>query len=114
MKRNLLWLGLVVLALGAAASLSCWRQGTRASEDFPDGATWLCRGCEQGFTTSIESVAAWLDEHPGESMPCPQCRQTNTARAFRCPLPECRQYTFKDPVSDQGRRACPECRGPLP
>ena len=84
--------GLVVLALALlAGSVFAYRHFSREqrqSQDFPEGAHWLCSRCNQGFTVTLVEVNQWASSDPTGGYPCPKCKATETARI-------CPQRTWK-------------------
>lgn len=109
----------VVLAL-AGAGVLLWRSLASISDtnpDAPNGTLWLCLRpeCGREFTLSTNDLAAFYDQHPDGSPPCPACTKAETTRAVRCD--GCGK-TFVPPhrswPSTKGQApACPHCGKPI-
>lgn len=110
--------GLALLALALlAGSVLLYRSFTteqRQSQDFPDGAHWLCFKCNQGFTVSLAQVNQWANNEPVGGHPCAKCKSTETTRAKRCPLPGCGKYYVERNLVIEEKVCCPVCKNPLP
>jgi len=110
--------GLALLALALlAASVFAYRHFSREqrqSQDFPEGAHWLCFKCKQGFTVTLVEVSHWANSEPVGGYPCPKCKATETARAKKCPLSECGKFYVERNLVIDEKVCCPICRKPLP
>jgi len=110
MKTREISLSCLALTVVAIAGIGLWRgsTGQKASDDFPEGTSWLCLSARHEFVMSIDQLGKWYSKHTNDPS-CPTCGASETARALRCTSRKCRRF-FLEPVMIQDRPACPVCR----
>ncbi|MSU63182.1 MAG: hypothetical protein EXS31_12440 [Pedosphaera sp.] len=110
--------GSIAIAIALIAS-SVWLYrhfsgDQRQSQDFPEGAHWLCLKCNQGFSLSLKEVNRWANSEPAAGYPCPKCKAVETTRAKKCPLPGCGKFYVERNLVIDDKVCCPVCKKPLP
>ncbi len=92
---------------------------TSQSQDFPDGAYYLCGACKHEFSMSLGDVSEWTrSPDKGKTVPCPKCKAERSMRADKCLLEACGRLfpTAGDGgmVMINGKVSCPICKQPMP
>ncbi|MBM3822322.1 MAG: hypothetical protein FJ404_05400 [Verrucomicrobia bacterium] len=114
MKNTVLLALALALLAGSVLALRNYVREQRQSEDFPEGAHWLCLQCREGFTVSLEQVNQWAGTDPAGGFACPKCKSGQTARAKKCPLPACGKFYLERNLVIDDKVCCPICKSPLP
>jgi ribosomal protein L32 len=112
MKNVGLILVAVALIAGAIGIYTYNKKSQKESMDFPNGISFLCHDCNEGFFLPEEKLAEWQVANPGKPPACPKCGKYNTERARKCP--SCGKFYTGRTETVNGRPVCPLCKKPFP
>ncbi len=84
--------GLVVVLLGGAGYMGYrwWTQPSAGTQDMSSRIAWICKNADCGKDFDITRKEYTKMRVPGTAtVPCPHCDEIKTARAQKCPNPDC-------------------------
>ena len=114
MKDALKLIGAIVLIGLALFLFKRSSDQSKESQDFPDGAHYLCGACKHEFSMSLGDVSEWTrSPDRGKTIPCPKCQAEKSIRADKCPLEDCGRLYVAKPLTINGRVCCPVCKQPM-